>query len=269
MLMIWIDIVRTIATLISFLYASWSDYKTREVSNTLWIIFAPPIFTLTFLEIFLYNKQNLPFYGICFSLTAIFSIMLFYLGGFGGADAKALMCLALALPFYPDKILTPLLGCSPLSKVFFPLTIFGNAVLLAALTIVYTFLHNVFWHKKTNEKFFDSSLSEESLGKKILTLITGYKVTVEKLKEEKWRLYPLEDVEETEEGVKRKLKLIPKDEENEETIKRLEEAAKKGVIKNTVWVSPGLPMLIFITTGLITALLLGDLVWALISFLLS
>ena len=70
-------------------------------------------------------------------------------------------------------------------------------------------------------------------------------------------------------GVKRKLKLIPKDEENEETIKRLEEAAKKGFIKNTVWVSPGLPMLIFITTGLITALLLGDLVWALISFLLS
>ncbi|MBS7621161.1 prepilin peptidase, partial [Candidatus Bathyarchaeota archaeon] len=105
-------------------YASWSDYKKREVSNSVWILFAPLAFALTFSEFFLFDFEALPFYGLCFALTSIFATILFYAGGFGGADAKALMCLALALPFYPSELLKPLMGeTSPIMEMFFPVTV--------------------------------------------------------------------------------------------------------------------------------------------------
>ena len=263
-----------ISLCLSFLiYASWSDYKTREVSNAVWILFAPLAFTLTLLEIYIgYGFSQLPSYGICFGLTATFAIILFYSGGFGGADAKALMCLALALPFFPfhEGFFTPLSGeISPISRVFFPITVFSNSVLLAAATAIYMLLRNAFWYKRTGRKLFEESYQNESLGRKILVLITGYKVSVKKLKE-KWHLYPLEDTEENpEKGFKRKLVLIPKDEDRNTIVERLTEAVEAGKIQDTVWTTPGLPMLIFITAGLIIALFFGDIVWTCIRLLLK
>jgi preflagellin peptidase FlaK len=248
---------------LSFLiYASWSDYKTREVSNIVWILSAPIAFALAFLDFYLYDFSQLPLYGICFGLTAVFAIILFYSGGFGGADAKALMCLALVLPFFPESLIKPLSEeISPISQIFFPITVFSNSVLLAAASAVYMFLRNVFWHKKTGRKLFEEGHKSESLGRKILVLITGYKVSVNKLKET-WHLYPLEDIEENpEKGFKRKLVLIPKDENRNAIVERLTKAVEAGKIQETVWATPGLPMLIFITVGLIIALFFGDIVW--------
>jgi preflagellin peptidase FlaK len=256
-------------SLLFLFYASWSDYKTREVSNNVWILYAPPAFALTFTELFLYeDTSTMLFYGVSFGLTAAFAMILFYSGGFGGADAKALMCLALALPFYPEPLLKPLFGeISPISHVFFPFTIFSNSVLLAAATAVYILLRNIIWNKKTGRKIFEEGLDKESLGKKILTLITGYKVSFNNLKQ-KWHLYPLEDVEEKEGEFKRKLVVIPKDEERKAIVERLAKAADAGKIKDMIWATPGLPMLIFITAGLIIALFFGDIIWICISFLL-
>jgi preflagellin peptidase FlaK len=255
-----------IALTTSFLlYASWSDYKTREVSNNVWILYAPPAFALTFSELFLNSDFSLlPYYGLCFALTSAFAIILFYAGGFGGADAKALMCLALALPFYPSELLKPLMGeTSPIMDMFFPITVFSNSVVLAALTAIYLLFHNIIWCWRTGRQLFEGEQREAPIGKKLLVLLTGYKVNFEKLKE-KWHIYPLEDVEETENKTKRKLLILPKDEEREAIIKRLEKAVKAGKIQEKVWATPGLPMLIFITAGLIIALVYGDIVWALV-----
>jgi preflagellin peptidase FlaK len=263
------DLARVIMSLLFLLYASWSDYKTREVSNSVWILYAPLAFALTFSELLLYeNTSTMLFYGISFSLTAAFSIILFYSGGFGGADAKALMCLALALPFYPEPLpLKPLVGeISPISQTFFPVSVFSNSVLLAASSAVYMFLRNIVWHKKSGRKIFEEGHKKESLGKKAVTLITGYKVSVDKLKK-KWHLYPMEDVEENGE-IKRKLVIIPRDEDRNGIVERLEKAVEDGKIGNMVWATPGLPMLIFITAGLIIALFFGDIIWICISFLL-
>jgi len=266
-------LARTILTLSFLLYASWSDYKTREVSNSLWILFAPPAFTLTFMELYLTEPSQLLSYGICFGLTSAFAIILFYSGGFGGADAKALMCLALALPFYPNNLLMPLSNeISPIAKDFFaqnffPITVFSNSILLAAATAIYMLLHNIIWHKKTGKKLFEEDYGKESFWRKLLVLVTGYKVSVNKLRE-KWHLYPLEDLENFEEGFKRKLVLIPKDEERNAIVERLAKAVETGKIQNMVWATPGLPMLIFITAGLIIALFFGDIVWIFVRFLL-
>jgi len=267
-----LDGFRFILCFVFLFYASWSDYKTREVSNIVWMVFAPLAFVLTFLEIYVYEfselSLQLSLYGMCFGLTAAFAIILFYSGGFGGADAKALMCLALALPFHPESLTKPFFGeASPISQVFFPMTIFSNSVLLAAATAIYMLLRNIFWRQKTGKKLFERGLGE-SFGKKLLVSVTGYKVPIHKLKE-KWHLYPLEDVENVENGLKRKLVVLPKDEGRDAIVERLSKAVENGKIQNTVWATPGLPMLIFITVGLITALLFGDIVWICINFLLG
>jgi len=262
------DAGRTAITLLFLFYASWSDYKTREVSNTIWMLFAPLAFVLTFLEIYIYDFSQLPSYGMCFGLTAAFAIILFYSGGFGGADAKALMCLALALPFYPENLTKPFFRhASPISQTFFPITIFSNSVILAASTAIYMLLRNIIWRQKTGKKLFEREYESKSFGRKLLVLVTGYKVPIDKLKE-KWHLYPLEDVEKTENGLKRKLVVLPKDEGRDAIVERLSKAVENGKIQKAVWATPGLPMLIFITTGLVIALLFGDIVWICISFLL-
>jgi len=250
-------------------YASWSDYKTREVGNRVWVLFAPLALFLSLVELLLYEPSKLIFFGLSFGLTAVIAFVLFYSGGFGGADSKALMCIALALPFSPKTLFTPVLaaGVSPLSKDIFPLTIFSNAVLFAAATGIYMLLYNIIWHKKTGKKTFEGTLATESIGKKIIALITGYKVSVAKLKE-KWHIYPMEDIEEEngENPVKRKLVVVPRDEGRDEIVARLSKAVDAGKIDADVWATPGLPMLIFITIGLIIALLFGDIVWILVSF---
>jgi preflagellin peptidase FlaK len=263
------EIARTILALCSLSFASWSDYKTREVSDTVWMLLAPLGFAITFFEIYLYDIAQLPFYGISFGLTALFAIIIFYSGGFGGADAKALMCMALVLPFYPANLLAPLSGTiSPISQILFPLTIFSNSVLLAALMAIVLFLYNVFWHLQTGKELFGGKYENESLGRKILVLITGYRVSISKLKE-KWHVYPLEDATESADNqFKRKLLVIPKDEGRNAIVERLEKAVTSGTIQDSIWATPGLPFLIFFTIGLLTALFLGDIVWILLGFIL-
>jgi preflagellin peptidase FlaK len=161
---------------------------------------------------------------------------------------------------------------SPIAKDFFaqnffPITVFSNSILLAAATAIYMLLHNIIWHKKTGKKLFEEDYGKESFWRKLLVLVTGYKVSVNKLRE-KWHLYPLEDLENFEEGFKRKLVLIPKDEERNAIVERLAKAVETGKIQNMVWATPGLPMLIFITAGLIIALFFGDIVWIFVRFLL-
>ena len=82
--------------------------------------------------------------------------------------------------------------------------------------------------------------------------------------------FPLEDVDIKEgEEAKRKLLVFPKDEEREEIIARIRENVQEEKLKGGVWVTPGLPLLIFVTAGLIIALVYGDMVWMLLGAFLK
>jgi hypothetical protein len=78
----------------------------------------------------------------------------------------------------------------------------------------------------------------------------------------------MEDIAEEngEDAVKRKLIVVPKDEGRDEIVARLSKAVEAGKIDANVWATPGLPMLIFVTLGLVAALLFGDIIWLLVSF---
>jgi preflagellin peptidase FlaK len=262
---------RIIISLGFLFYSSWSDYKTREVSNRVWMLYAPTAIALILAELLLYNPTRLPFFGLSFGVTAVIAILLFYTGGFGGADSKALMCIALALPFSVGTLLASVIpsGESPLAMNLFPLTIFSNGILFAAATGIYILIYNVVWHAKNGKKFFQGALAKESVGKKLLVMITGYRVPLQKLKDT-WHVYPMEDIqhENGENLPKRSLLVVPKDEGRDEIVARLANAVAAGEIDERVWATPGLPMLIFITIGLVVALLFGDVVWVLISAIL-
>jgi len=189
---------------------------------------------------------------------------LFYAGAFGGADAKALMCLALALP---NPVNPPLVPSVKLFLPIFPFTVFSNAVLLAALTAVYALIRNLVWRLRKSAKLF-SGLEDESFGHKIVALLTGYKVEPDTL-EKSPHIYPLEDLATGQDGEnKRVLLMFPKDETRETIVARLLSARKEGKIQNGVWVTPGLPLLIFITAGLVIALFVGDLIWIVLRLVL-
>ena len=194
-----LDGARIILCLVFLFYSSWSDYKSREVSNKVWLVFGPLALLLTGIQILFFAPQPYQmatFYVLSFAITSGLAIAIFYVGGFGGADAKALMCIALALPVYPSNLLSNSVGfVSPL----FPITIFSNSVLLGALSVFFAIFRNLIWKTKNKESLFED-LKTESLAKKILALISGYKIKLSKL--ENSHMFPLEDVQTDDEGKK-------------------------------------------------------------------
>ena len=259
-----LDSIRVLLCLVFLIYASWSDFKTREVSNWVWVILAPLAFILTSSRFFLFSNELLQGYVLSFAVTSALSITLFYTGAFGGADAKAFMCLSLALPFYPANLFQPYSGViSPLSQILFAITIFSNSVLLAALSVLYIVVRNLSWKQRNKKNLFEG-VKKESKWRKILVLLCSYKVDIAEL-EKKQHLYPLEDFVENE----RKLLVVPKDEGREKIVGRLQKAKQEGRLQNGVWATPGLPMLIFVTIGLIIALFYGDIVWVIVRSVLG
>jgi len=251
-----LDGARIVLSLTIMTYASWSDWKEREVSNRVWMIFAPLAFSLTTVQYVFLHQELLLVYVLSFAVTFGIATILFYVGAFGGADAKALMCLALALPYYP----TDLFSHVPFFSPILPLTVFSNAVLLASLTVVYALLRNLLWRLGKGGELFEG-FDNESFWRKFTVLVTGYKVELVAL-EKNAHVFPVEDITVKESGEEqRRLLLFPKDETQEAITARLRSAHQEGKIKDGVWVTPGLPLLIFMTAGLIIALLFGDIVW--------
>jgi len=257
------DAARVALSLLFLLYASWSDWKQREVSNKVWIVFAPLAFSFTIVQFALFAQELLLSYLISFALTSAMAVALFYVGAFGGADAKALMCIALALPS-PVRLVSSVSLFLPI----FPFTVFSNSVLLAAFSAVYALLRNFLWKLRAKAGLF-AGFENESVLRKITVLITGYKVEPASL-EKTLHSYPLEDITVKEDGsTERKLLTFPKDETRESIVARIVSRSKEGKIPDGVWATPGLPLLIFITAGLILALLVGDLVWIILRLFLA
>jgi len=251
----WLEPVKIGLSLIFLSYASWQDYRTREISNKIWILFAPLGLTFTLLQIFL-TQQNflLRTLGISFLVVSVISVTLFYLGFFGGADAKAFICLSITLPFGPILFKPTLNFISNL----YSLSIFENAVLVSALTAVGIVIYNISWRIKTGERLFEG-LDRESSWKKLIALITGYKVELSKIKKN-LHLVPLEKLSKGEDGkITRHLTVFVRaDEDNETQITRIKKFFEIHDVK--IWVTPNLPFIIFITIGLLVTLLLGDII---------
>jgi preflagellin peptidase FlaK len=244
-----IDFSAIIVSIILLIYASWSDYISREVPDIAWIIFAPIGIVLTSLR--LYINQDLILASLfSVAIIAIISLIAFYTGMFGGADAKALICITLAMPVYPiflTKFVQPM----------FPLSVMVNSFLMASSISVYAILRNIFWLVSKREKLF-YELESESLGKKILAFISGFKISIDEYKIDK-HLHLIEKIESKNGTQKKHLEIFFILEDNGEVLNNYmpNEYLKMNSIRN-VWVTPLIPMIVFITLGYFLTLIIGD-----------
>jgi len=246
-----LDFAKIFLAVVLLAYASWCDWRVREVSDKVWIVFISLGLPLTLLQILLIKNLEL-FYPLTFSFVTIFvlSLLLSYLGLFGDADLKALICLSLTFPW-------PLSGVGFRLKPFSPifsLSILGNSLILCVLTVIpFILIKNLEWKLKNKDSLF-RNFEDEPLSKKFLMLtLVGFKVKKEKLKTPHYSL--AEEIKKSKDGkIKRSLKLSSALTIND----LLEEKANIESLPEEVWVTPRIPMIIFILGGFITATFIGD-----------
>ena len=114
-----IESVRLFIVLLCFGYAAYLDYRFREVPNWVWLVFCIVGTPLTF------YSGLLGVFGVIIP-TVLLALFLWYIGGFGGADAKAIITLALIFPAGFDN-----------STPYFPLVSFAFACVIASVQVFY------------------------------------------------------------------------------------------------------------------------------------
>jgi preflagellin peptidase FlaK len=247
-----------------FAYASWSDWKIREVSDRVWVVLALFGLVLTPLDLWSLSRPHLLVLSAVSVLVSFaLSFAFFYLNLFGGADAKALVCLSLIMPYYPTSFRS-LLG---LPVFVFPLSVFCNSIIFASLTTLYLLGLNALRRVKTGRLF--EGFEDLVWWRKAFLLFLGYKTPVVDLTGN-GHAFPIEHVSKDEAGrpVRTIRFSIKASEEQDAAVEELVEAFRQGVVSGEVWVSPALPLLVFVTAGFFVTLTLGDLVlWVVYSLL--
>ncbi|VVB56375.1 Preflagellin peptidase [uncultured archaeon] len=246
------DILKILFCTPFLLYACYSDIKKRRVTNNVWLVMlVGSIFSISY-EFSLYKELALRPLIISAGFIFILACILFKIGAFGGADAKAIMVMSLIIPTYP--VFQTLGYAFPLNKPIydiFALSILGNAALLIAVVPIGLALYN---------------LAEMGLNfDNPAYIFMGYKTRISKLAGKHIRL--IQGFEMTDGRVRSCFKLGGM-EINEKTIRELKNLSGKCLIKDEVWVTPELPFMIPITLGFFTAVFYGDLMFELIRFLL-
>ena len=132
------DLLRLLALPV-FGWAAYRDVKTRRVPNRTWLPLA--VLGTVLLLWDGYTVLTSPFgshrlfllrVAISLGFVAPLAYGFWYVGGFGGADAKAFMLVALLFPVYPTYLLSTPAVALPLQQTtvgVFSLTILSNTVL--------------------------------------------------------------------------------------------------------------------------------------------
>ncbi len=250
---LYLDFAKFSLVLILLSYASWSDWCTREVSDNVWIVFALGGLTLTISEVFLTKDFTLLFLLILsFSVIFLICFSFSYFGLVGEADSKAFICLALTFP-WPPKTVKPILG---ITLPIFPLSFLTNALALSLSVIVFVFIKNILWKFKDGKNLF-KGFETEAFYKKVLMVFVGYKIEKKKLRNT-IHLSVAEKLVKNKDGkLRRSLELSP-------YITDLLKKFNLEDLPEEVWVTPRIPMIIFILAGFLVTIFLGDIIFYLI-----
>jgi preflagellin peptidase FlaK len=234
------------------LHACYSDIKKRSVTNYIWLMMLSGGSFLVLYDVSNYGMSYLFPIFISAGFIFILAYILFQLGAFGGADAKAFIVLSIILPTYPAfKAFGYALPLNKPLYDIFALSILGNAALLTIVVPIGLMAYNISvmgWHIDNPVYIFMGYKTKISkLAGKHIRLVQAFEVVDGRVKScFKWG------------GV----------EINEEKIRELKALSEKGLIKDDIWVTPGLPFMISITLGFFMAAFYGDLMFMLIKFLL-
>jgi preflagellin peptidase FlaK len=253
--------VSVAVTLLFLTIAAYFDLKTREVPDRVWVAYAPIGLSLTIFRIYM-DPSLLILTVASIGLSVLIGFGLVFFGLSGGADAKAIMCLGLTLPLPPD-IVNPILG---FFHPFFPVVVLVTAYICSLSVAFWMLARNLLLIASEHSKMFEGFESEPSW-KKALALLTGYRATMERL-QSTFYLYPMEKVVEDENGARRTLQLYANlDVDRDKVAAEFGESLQKAGLPDTVWVTPGLPLLLFILLAMLLVLILGDPLFAILALL--
>ena len=231
---LYLDLTRLIIGSTILAYASYTDIKTRRASNYLWVILGLAGAILLAIQYYAVGFENIGYiYFIPLMIGLIY--ILFQLGLiFGGADAKALMAIAILVPIQPN------IWGLPLWETLMPYSfvILFNSLLLFMAIPLSLFIYNLF---KKDVKFPQSFL--------------GYKMDIKKAKQK--FVWPLEAI------VDGKLKLVkmPASFDAEEEYDELEKHGMKNI-----WITPKVPFMIPLLAGFIVSFIIGDILFHIMGF---
>lgn len=250
-----LDMAALLLTVGVFIAASLIDLKTREISNKFWLVYGP-IAGLIFAVRIFFSPDTIPILLVSSGATIVVSFLLFQFGVMGGADSKAMMCFGLALPAAPS-FLSPLWQ-PPFVFYPFPIAILVNSFLLSIGSAVFLLIRNLSQRVVAGKGLFQG-FEKESILRKILILLTAYKTSFNSL-ESKVYLYPVEQVSLIDAKPVRQFHLVTSAaEERDKLVTGLEGYKEQGIFSDGVWVTPGLPHLVFLTASLLVTLVVGDL----------
>lgn len=218
--------------------ASFFDMRKREVSDLLWVFFGIIALAVYALE-FAYGGTFDPLATTIPILIAAVSFGIYKSGLFGGADALALVTLAVILPTFSGRLENILpAGSAFLLHPIVPLVVLSNAVILSLFQIGFNLITNAAYASKNPGRLFEG-LEHESIGRKIVAVAIGYRTG------RPGYAFP---IEQTIDG-RRQFSFAPKNAETAEYESR-----------RNVWVTRGTPFLAFMLAGFIVMLFVGDLV---------
>ncbi len=250
-----IDLAALIVSLGVLIVASLSDLKTREVSNRFWVVYAP-VSAALFVARVVFVPETALILLVSAVATIVVAFLLFQFGAMGGADSKALMCIALALPVAP-AFLSPLWQ-APLYFYPFPIAILVNSFLLS-ISMMFILLGKNILSRSSAKKGLFQGFEKESILRKAFVLLTSYKTSFNVL-QSSTHLFPAELVAVVDSRPVRQLHLVSSvDEERDKLVAGLQGYKDQGLFSDGVWVTPGLPHLVFMTASLIVTVVIGDL----------
>lgn len=244
-------------TLITLTIAAIFDLKTREVPDKIWLMYGPLGLILTIYRI--WTEPSLLFFtAASVSLSILIAFGLVFFGLSGGADAKALICLGVTLPL-PPGIANPILG---FAFPFFPIVVLVIGYVVSLSVAVWMLGRNLVLLARHGSGMFEG-LEREPIWKKALAFITGFPTAFSNL-QSTFYLFPMEEVVVDDvNGAHRTFQVYSNaDVDREQVLSRFSESMKKVGSPNTVWVTPGLPLLVFILAAVVIALTVGDPVFA-------
>ncbi len=253
---ILIDLVLIAIITVLFLIASYQDIRSREVSDSFWIVIGG-IGALRTLYYSFMNPSSIIMELISIGISIGLALAMFYLGLMGGADSKAMIALAAAFPIR-SELLPSIDSVIPM----FPLSVFINAILLSLVILPYILIMNLIWVLRKRPLFERSA--ELPHWKKILILITGFKKNVSKIVGNV-NYRPLEYIE-AKDGHAQHSYVLFQSAEEEPDLSETIQSIQSLDIESEIWVTPTLPFLVFIASGFFISMFGIDLLYAFLTF---
>lgn len=222
--------INIIIILLTLIYASYLDLKKREIDDWVWIVSVVVGFPIMLYEqLIIQGAAYVYLLIVSIVLTIVLAIGFYKAGLYGGADAKALITIALLLPLAFDGVRI---------HPFLPISTLLNG-LIASLSIPLVMLPlNLYKILIKKENLFEGI--DEHAVRKAVALLLGTKIK----NPEKHKFWgPMEW--QTEDG-RRRFNFSP-------SIDSFWSQLSSGE-----WATPSIPLVVFITVGFVIDLFFGD-----------